>query len=194
MSLLDDVRVKTADRSVLRKENFVGDGVSTSYKLKENFILTAPALKVYLNTVLQVAGYTVDSVYGYVNFTVAPGVGVAIAVEYFWAVFTDAEITGFLTEAGNNTDYAAAKMLLAWAASASKLAMRETLSGGGGIGAVTRDTSLAARELRETAAALMQMYGISNEGATFPAEGLTETPWTEQGWNRLVDQDLIRNL
>src|SRR6185503_2207801 len=93
--------------------------------------------------------------------------------------------------AGGDVTTATAQVLLAIAADASKIAQRQSLAGGGGLGAVTIDTSVAARELRNTAQALIDTARQVDN--TTPAEGITEPLWTEFSYQESIDQSLIRN-
>jgi hypothetical protein len=79
---------------------------------------------------------------------------------------------------------------MALAADASKIAQRQSMAGGGGLGSVTLDTSVTARELRASASALLQME--KDAGESIPAEGLTEVAWGEFGYNDIVSQRYIR--
>ena len=131
----------------------------------------------------------------YGSFAVAPAANDVLIFQYYASVWTDVEIEDFLSQYGSNINITSAHILFAWAADAAKLAKRETLSGGGGVGAVTRDTSVAARELRNTAKAIMDWeveYGESL-GSQIPAEGLTEVPWTEAAHYISNEQSIIRD-
>lgn len=174
MSLTDieAVRLKAADRSTITKEQAVGDGEAYAYKLGHNSILSVPDIEIRLNNVIQVAGFVVDYTNGVVTFTTAPALGVQIEFTYYWSIYTDDQIQYFLDDSTGNVTVASAKVLLAIAADAAKIAQRQSLAGGGGLGAVTIDTSVAARELRAAAKALIDMEAQISE--TAPAEGLTD--------------------
>lgn len=192
MSLTDieAVRLKSADRSTLTREVGVGDGESYIFKLGHNSILTSPAPEVRIDNVLQGGNYTVDYTNGVIEFTAPPLVNTQIEFTYYWSVFTDAQIQYFLDDSGANVTVAAAKVLLAFASDAAKIAQRQSLAGGGGLGAVTIDTSVAARELRAAAKALVEME--TQIGTSIPAEGLTEINWTEMNYKMGVEQGVIR--
>lgn len=189
MDPITAVRLKTGDKSVITREISKGTGTDQYFKLGHGPILSAPAIEVRINGVLTSA-YTADTANGIVTFTVAPAVNDVIDFQYYWAVFSDVEMQAFIDEAGGNITIAAARVLLAMAADASKIARRETLSGGGGLGQVVRDTAVAARELRETAKALITME--ANLGESIPAEGLTEVPWTEFEYQKEYVQSIVR--
>lgn len=186
------VRLKTADRSSVTREKADASGEDRFYKLQHDPILTSPAPEVRRNGSIQTEGvnYTIDYTYGIVDFGSAITVGHELEFTYYWSVFSDAEIQHFLDEASGDTTIAASRVLLAWAADAAKLAKRQTLSGGGGLGQIVIDTSVAAKELRETAKALIS---IEKElGESLPAEGLTEIPWNEFSYEQSLEQHLIR--
>lgn len=189
MTPVEAVRLKAADRSTITRETDKSNGSTAIWKLGHENI---SGLAVRKNTTLLTNGvdYTLDAVNGLVSI---PGVVVNDELDFtfYWSVFSDDEIQYFIDEAGGNVTIATASLLLAWAADAARLAKRQTLSGGGGLGQVVVDTSVAAKELRATAKAL-----IENEqeiAEAIPAEGLTEVPWTEANYRRMVDQDIIRN-
>lgn len=191
LSQVEAVRLRSSDRSAITREEGVGTGSDVHFKLGHNVIISSPALEVRLDGVLQNSGYTVDLTNGIVDFIVAPAVGIKIEFTYYWSIFSDAEIQYFIDDAGGNIPTATAQVLLAIAADASKIAQRQSLAGGGGLGAVTIDTSVAARELRNTAQAILDQ--VKQVEVTTPADGLTEPAWTEFGYHEIVDQSLIRN-
>jgi hypothetical protein len=147
-------------------------------------------LEVRLNGVVQNTGFSIDYDNGIVTFTVAPLVNVQVEFTYYWSVFTDAQVQYFLDDSGSNVTIAAAKVLLAVAADAAKIAQRQSLAGGGGLGSVTIDTSVAARELRAAAKALVEME--TDIGSSIPAEGLTEINWTEMNFHFGIEQTVVR--
>lgn len=71
-----------------------GNGVLTAFQLTKTYVsgsntyvreIKKPVtgtVKIYLNSVLQGAGYTVDLTTGIVTFSVAPGAGVAVTADY----------------------------------------------------------------------------------------------------------------
>lgn len=184
------VRLKSSDRSIITREEGVSEGVALTYKLGHNVILTSPDISIRIDGVLQISGFTVDYDNGIVTFTTAPVVNSQLEFTYYWSVFTDAQIQYFLDDSGSNVTVAAAKVLLAIAADAAKIAQRQSLAGGGGLGAVTIDTSVAARELRAAAKALVEME--TQIGTSIPAEGLTEINWTEMNYKMGFEQTIIR--
>lgn len=192
MTPIDAVRLKSSDKSLITREKTTATGEDQYFKLKNTNILASPAIEVTKNGVPLTAGvdYTVDLTQGVISFTVTPLVGSLLEFTYYWSVFSDVEIQYFLDEAGANTTIATAYLLLAWAADASRLAKRQTLSGGGGLGQVVVDTSVAAKELRATAKALIDTQ--ADLGESIPAEGWTEIPWTEHMYLRQRDQHIIR--
>ena len=193
MTDIEIVRLKTSDKSNLQREKFVGDGYRTNYVLKFQNILASPAMRVFINNTLT-SDYTIDLINGLLIFNNAPVVGANIEVDYFCATYSDAEIQVFLDEAGGNTDLAAVRNLLSWAASQARLAMRETLSGGAGVGQVTRDTSVVAKELREAAKALKELYDTGQTSADYQSEGLTEVAWNDFSLRTIAEQAIIREL
>lgn len=187
---VDAVRLKSSDKSAITRERAKGDATSKYFKLGHSNILLSPVLEVRVNDILILSGYTADLVNGIVSFTAAPGLGDKIQFTFYWSIFSDAEIQYFLDDNGANTTIAAAKVLLAIAADASKVAQRQSMAGGGGLGSVTLDTSVTARELRNTAQALVEME--TKIGEAVPADGLTEVAWGEQTYHDLIDQEVIR--
>ena len=189
MTGIDAVRLKAADQSTITREEGKGNATNKYWKLGHSNILASPALEVRINDVVTIL-YTADLVNGIVTFTTAPAMNDKIEFIYYWSQFSDTEIQFFIDESGGDTTIAAAKVLLAIAASASKVAERQSLAGGGGLGSVTIDTSVTARELRNTAAAMIDSQ-IQLNNVT-PAEGLTEVAWTEAGFRESLTQRVIR--
>lgn len=196
MSLTDieAVRLRASDKSSITRDTTVGTGTDSHYKLKNNPVLTTPPIEVRKNGILQaeVTNYTVNLEQGIVDMVAAPAVNDELEFTYYWSIFSDAEVQYFIEAAGGNITIATAQLLLAWAADAAKLAKRQTLSGGGGLGQVVIDTSVAAKELRATAKALLDNEAQVAE--SIPADGLTEVPWNEQTYHRQVEQHVIRTV
>jgi hypothetical protein len=196
LSAVEVVRLKTSDQSTfVREDQWSGNGVDNYFKMNNSDLVSATPMVVYKNGVVVAgANYTVNYTVGSVTFTVAPANDDALIFEYWTIVFTDEEITQFLTEAGNNTDYAAAKNLFAWAANAAKLAKKETLMGGGGRGEVIVDLAVRAEQLRKSAQSYLDNYVATAVDDQFgPADGITEVAWTEQMYDRILEQEIIRN-
>lgn len=183
------VRLKASDKSALFQEPLEGDGLKTSFTLANRPVMGTPAPQVYLAGVLQVLGYTIDLDNGILNFTVAPASNADVTVLYYWAVFTDEEIQYFLSDSFSNVTLASAKVLLAIASDAAKIAKRQTFFGTHGRDTI--DTSVASKELRDTAKALFDEYNLFY-GTHFPFDQLTEVPWTDATFERMFDQHLIR--
>jgi hypothetical protein len=190
LTAVEAVRLKSADRSDLTRETSKGDGSNLYWKLQHTNISGLQVRKDGL-ALTEGLDYTEDLVNGVVTFTVIPAVNTDLDFTYYWSIYSDTEIQYFLDEAGGDTTIATAHLLLAWAADAARLAKRQTLSGGGGLGQVVIDTSVAAKELRETAKALINIE--KDLGESIPAEGWTQVPWTEAIWFRELDQDVIRD-
>lgn len=190
---LQRVRLRIADQSSIVREIAEGDAVAKFFKLDHENVATSPAIAVWINDVLQSdpANYTTDVANGIVTFVSAPAVNDDIVFQYYWTLFTDEEVQDFLDQNGGSVNIASAKLLYSLAANAALLAKRSTLSGGSGLGSITEDTSVAARELRATAQGLIELEG--QIGQDIPAEGLTEIPWTEFSYQDQVDQEIIRN-
>jgi hypothetical protein len=187
---IEKVRQKIGDRRVVHRKEAVGDGATTFFQLDP---YPVEDLTVWVDGVISVA-YTLDAANGLVEFTAAPAANLALVFQYYAVIWTDTEIQDFLTDNGSNVNISSAMMLLAWAADAARLAKRETRSGGGGLGAYTVDTSVAARELRNTAETYLEYereYGAMT-GTHVPAEGLTEVPWTEAAASDRNYQRIIR--
>jgi hypothetical protein len=193
LTTVEAVRLKTSDKSTITRDTVVGNAVDKHFKLKNSPVVASPALEVRKDGTLliETTDYTVNLPQGIVSMVAIPATGAQLEFTYYWSIFTDDEVQYFLTEAGDNPTIASAKLLLAWAADAAKLAKRQTLSGGGGLGQVVVDTSVAAKELRATAAALIQTE--QDLGESIPAEGLTEIPWTEAIYKRQIDQHWTRD-
>lgn len=191
---VERVRQKISDKLTIERENAVGDGVSKFFKLGNAPIATEPEISVWIND-NSTSAFTLNADDGVVEFTAAPSENDEIVFQYYWSIFSDEEIQDFLDQYNQNVNISAAHLLMALASDAAKIAKRETLIGGGGVGQVTRDTSVAAKELRASAKALIDWeieYGADNGNQT-PAEGLTEVPWTEAAWKGIFNQDIIRN-
>jgi hypothetical protein len=193
LSAIEAVRLKSADKSVITREQTKGTGDDRFFKMKNTTIMTSPVPEIRQNNVLLTEGadYTINYAQGVIQFPANPVVGVDLEFTYYWSIFSDDEIEYFLNAAGSDTTIATAYLLLAWAADAARLAKRQTLSGGGGLGQQVIDTSVAAKELRATAKALIDT--AADLGEAVPAEGFTQVPWTEAIYKREVDQHLIRD-
>lgn len=196
LTSLQRIRRKVGDRSVIRRETVTADGVSAHFKLGAEPVAEVPAPDVWLNDALLIldTDFTVNYEQGVITFAVEPAANDKIVFQYYAVVWTDEELQDYLDQFNGNVTIAAAHVLLAWAADVAKIAKRETLSGGGGLGAVTRDTSVASRELRNTAAALLDWekeYGESL-GTSVPADGITEIPWTESAEHDIEYQRWLR--
>jgi hypothetical protein len=190
------VRLKTSDRVHFAREELVGDGESLVFQLAHSCILDTPPFTVTVNgAALTTAGYSLDQTYGVVTLTALPAVNDKIIFNYGWAIFSDEEIQYFIGDADGNLTIAAARCLLAWAADAAKLSIRETLSGGTGSARTsaqtTRDTTTAAVQLRAMASALIKFE--SDLGESIPAEGISEIIRTDFDYERAVMQNIIRN-
>jgi hypothetical protein len=193
LTSIEAVRLKSSDKSAITKEEAVGDGVSKFFKLGHAPVMSSPDIEIRINDVIQVGGFTVDYINGIVAFAAAPVIGAQIDFIYYWSIFTDNEVDYFLSESGGDVTVATARLLLAIAADAAKVAQRQSLAGGGGLGAVTIDTSVTARELRNTAAALLDQKRLEiSTAALDPAEGLTEPLWTEFSYQEALAQHIIR--
>lgn len=193
LTSIEAVRLKSSDKSAITREEAKGDGDAKFYKLGHASILSSPDIEVRLNDVLQIATYTVDYINGIVTFNAAPAIGDRVEFTYYWSIFTDTEVQYFLDEASGDVTVATARLLLAIAADAAKVAQRQSLAGGGGLGAVTIDTSVTSRELRNTAAALLdQRREEIAVAALEPAEGITEPLWTEFSYKDSLGQHIVR--
>ena len=193
LTSIEAVRLKSSDKSSITKEEAVGDGTSRFFKLGHAPVLTSPDIEIRINNVLQIGGFSVNYNDGIVTFTAAPAIGDEVEFTYYWSIFTDAEVDYFIGEAAGDVTVATANLLLAIAADAAKIAQRQSLAGGGGLGAVTIDTSVTARELRNTAAALLEQKKLEKQVENLePAEGLTEPLWTEFSYQQALAQHLIR--
>lgn len=191
LTSIEAVRLKSSDRSAIEHEAAVATGDSITIKLKNTNILLSPAPLVRKNSVLLTEGadYDIDYVNGLVTFDTIPAVNDELDFVYYWSLFTDDEIQYFLDAHSGSIDLATAGLLLAWAADAAKLAKRQTLSGGGGLGQVVIDTSVVAKELRATAKALIDSsVTLANDT---PAEGFTTIPWTEAMFRRGLEEHIL---
>lgn len=191
----DAVRLRISDKSLLTREVADGMGSNKIYRVQHAPVVNNPPMQIWVNNVAQVltTDYTLDEANGVVTFVVTPPAGQEIIFQYYWSVWSDVDLDYFVANASDNVLLASANVLLAWAADAAKIAKRETLQGGPGLGLVTRDTSVAARELREMAKMYLDLYNRQDpEGLDAPADGITEVPWTEQTYNRMLDQEIIR--
>lgn len=187
------VRLKTGLKVVIARETVQARGSDKYFKLKNEPIEATPAIEVRQNNTLLAVGseYTVDVINGIVSLVTAPPVGIGMDFTYYWSVYTDDELQAFIDDSSSNLNVAAANVLLALAADAARIAKRQTLIGGGGIGQSTIDTSVAAKELRATAQAYMDAE--AKLGDVIPAEGFTSVPWTEAVFLDQRDQSIIRN-
>lgn len=195
MSDLDTIRMKVADRPIFYRETTEQPTTGNTYfKLDHENVATSPAPIVRLNGTIKTVTthYTVDYANGSITFVSAPTLGDDLIFEYYATVWTDAELQSFLTEAGNSTTLASAHVLYAWAADAARLAFKESRSGGGGLGSITMDTSVRAREMRLTADALMKQYD-QFEGTGENYEGITEVAWTGSMRGRMVSNWYLDN-
>lgn len=195
LTSIEAVRLKAADQPKIHREAWTADGTSSSIQLEFHPILLLPVPRVWAESVLQTetTHYTIDYDNGILTLTSTPVADTEYVIEYTATVFSDEEIEYFLTEASNSVTKAAALTLYAWAADAAKLAKKESLSGGGGMGSVSLTTDQRARELRASADAYMRQYEMY-ENAGVPFETITEVPWTEQVEDRVVLNHYLDNL
>lgn len=196
MNDIDQVRLRTSDQPILRREAAEGDGVTTQFKLEYSTILASPVPKVWKDSVAQtiVTDFTVDYANGIITMVALPAVNTELVFEASAVVYTDEEIQAFIDSANGNLDYAAARNLFAWAANAAKLARKESLSGGGGPGSVTLDTAVLAEQLRKSAQSYFDLYkALAVDDTTGPADGITEVPWTEHSYEAMYHQTIIRD-
>lgn len=194
LTATDAVRLNTGDKSSLERKRVVGNGVDKFFELGHQPVISSTPPVVTVANVLQVenADYVVDYLNGNLLFAVAPAANAEIIILYYWSVFSDEQVQHFLDSSNGNPNLASARLLYAMAADAARIAKRQTVSGGGGSGTSTIDTSVAARELRATAESFVNIYN-AEEGTSFPVEGLTEVPWTEFSLEEGYLQDIIRN-
>ena len=190
---LERVRRAISDKPTYRRESVTAQGGVTRYQLDHSPISD---LVVSVDSVVQTltTHYTVDEDNGVIDFVTAPTANSTLLFTYYSLVWTDIEIQDYLDQYGDNVNISAAHILMAWAADVARLAKRETRSGGGGLGSITVDTSVAAKELRNTAKALMDWeleYG-DDAGTSIAAEGITEVPWTEAAFHDIEDQSWLR--
>jgi hypothetical protein len=186
------VRVRIADKSQITRERAESPGDTVHFKLGHAPISLLPAPEVRKNDLVKSEGidYTVDYSNAIISFSALPVVNDDLEFIYYWSIFTDDEIQYFLDDSAGSVNIASAKALLAIAADAAKIAQRQSLAGGGGLGAVSIDTSVAARELRALAQTLIdQEQDIANNT---PYDQLTEVVWNDQSLVRGLDQHLIR--
>jgi hypothetical protein len=193
LTSIEQVRLKISDKPHLTREVTEGTGVDKYFKLGNAPALATPAPEVRVDGALKTENvdYTVNYEQGIITMTAVPTTGAELDFIYYWVVFTDEEIEQFISDANDNLVVAAAYGLFAWAADAAKVAKRYTLSGGGGLGQVVGDTSVTAKELRETAKALIDME--KDLGEAQPADGLTEVPWNEFQYLDSREQSIIRS-
>lgn len=186
---IEKVRLKTSDREVLRRQQWQADGMASDIKVE---VVDISGVRVWLGgSLLTVTtDYTVDAENGVIHINALPNVNDLFTIEYTSVVFTDDEVQLFLDEATNNTTLAAAFMLYAWSADASKLARKESASGGGGYGAVTLDTSVRAKELREAAKGYAEQYQLFS-GTGSPVEMLTQVGWTDEVRRRQIIRHIL---
>lgn len=192
LTALQQVRLAISDKPIITRETSRGDGVAKFFRLGNSSIQTSPAPEVRIDGVLktETGDYTVNYDQGIITFVVAPAINTAIDFIYYWSIFTDEELQFFLDDASGNRVIASANALMAWAADAAKVAKRQTMSGGGGLGQVVMDTAVTAKELRATAQAIIAME--KDLGESIPAEGLTEVAWNEFNYRKIIDQEVIR--
>lgn len=184
---IEQIRLRIGDRPRFNREQFDGDGVLNEFDLQHSPVTALPAPAIWVNDVSKVEGvdFTIDYLHGIVTFVAAPLVNKVVIVQYSSVVWSDAEITDFLETSDNSVTLAAYQLLYAWAALISRDVIKESRSGGGGMGAITIDTSVRAREMRATADALKKQYD-QYEGTGDAVEFLTEIAWTDQMADRIV--------
>jgi hypothetical protein len=192
LTTLQQIRLAISDKPIITRETSRGDGLAKYFRLGNSGIQLSPVPEVRVDGVLKtdIADYTVNYDQGIITFVSAPIINSNIDFIYYWTIFTDEELQFFLDDAGGNRVIASANALMAWAADAARVAKRQTMSGGGGLGQVVMDTAVTAKELRATAQAIIQME--KDLGESIPAEGLTEVAWNEFNYLKIVDQEVIR--
>lgn len=186
---VESIRVKVGDRPRFNREEAEGDGLRSEFELQYRPIVLTPAPSVWKNDVLlaEGTGYTVDYDNGIILLAAIPIANDRLVFQYYSVVWSDLEIEDFYAGADGSTTLASARILYAWAARLAVEATKESRSGGGGLGAVTIDTSVRSREMRATADSLMKQYD-QFEGVGEPVEGITEV-----AWNTATTERMIRN-
>lgn len=203
-TLIDDL---SGDKSVF-KENLVRsnlgnqvDGANTSFKLNNNrisIVASVAVLQVSKDGGSYAAPATVDAAHG--TFTLAAAPTTSLFATYDWQYFTDAEITDFLTQAGDFveavTDISTVPVglldaLVFKAASDACFALSARRAGlydaaAGGKSASKGDISKKYRELAKdlfdrAVAERAAFWGPRKGEATAPAYGkfaTNQNPWT----------------
>jgi hypothetical protein len=185
---IETVRLKTSDRPRLYREQAEGNGSTTDWRLEAHPLLPTPVPRVWQNDteLTVVTHFTVDYEDGIISLLTAPALGDELVFEYMAVVFSDADVEQFLADAGGSTLLGSAFLLQAWSAEMAKVARRETINGGGPLGAVTTDTAVRAKELRESSRAYLDMYRSSDAEGGGAYDSLTRVAWTH--W---VAQDIV---
>lgn len=189
LSDIEAVRLKTSDRAVLRRSVWEADGEASDIKLEFEDVTV---ISVYRegSLLVPVTDYVVGTTNGLIHINALPAVNTIYSIEYSAVVFTDPEIQFFIDEASGNTTLASAFMLYAWSANAAKLAKKESAQGGGGFGAVTLDTAVRAKELRESAKGYAEQYQLY-AGQGLPVEMLTQVGWTDETRRRQILRHIL---
>lgn len=91
MSVRDRLRRMVDDQAHTERDEKVGDGNATVFKLTSSPAVTA-TVTVAINGTTTTTGYTLDIGDGLVTFTTAPSSAQTVAVTYDTALFTDDEI------------------------------------------------------------------------------------------------------
>lgn len=192
---IETLRLTIGDKPRLQREAFDGDGVTTEYRLKFAPVQVLPAPQVWKDGTLltEVTDYLIEYELGLIAMTIAPAANAELIIQYMSVVWSDEEMQEYLDAADGVNLLAGHNMLYAWAARLAVEAIKESRSGGGGMGAVTIDTSVRAREMRATADALLRQYE-KYESSGLVGEGITEVAWTGQMYDRVAWNEFLDDI
>jgi len=105
LDITAQVRLRIQDKWRYAAEEFLGDGNDAVFKLSQgapySTIVSASAY-MRLATSYSGTGATIDNTLGLVTFSATISAHSAIRVAYQWAVFSDDEVTQFITDGGGS--------------------------------------------------------------------------------------------
>jgi len=105
LDITAQVRLRIQDRSRYAAEEFLGDGYNATFKLAQGApysVVTVPSAQIRLATAWSATGATFDTALGLMSFSGTVSANSACRAVYQWSVFSDDEVTNFISQGGGS--------------------------------------------------------------------------------------------
>lgn len=105
MDITAAVRLRINDKWRYQSEDLLGNGYDATYKLAQGqpySTITAASATIRLASSYSATGATFDATLGLVSFSGVISANSAFRAVYQWAVFSDAEVTQFISDGGGS--------------------------------------------------------------------------------------------